>query len=246
MGVCVSVYVCLCLFVCVGIQCVCVCLCLFVLLCFLALTRAQTVPSPKLKTVLQAAYSIVATAHNDIQRMYTLVLDTVQVTIPDIANNITGTARLVVEAIQSLVDCPVAATYALIVAKDHITTSIARLLFLKTQFEEAFFISTGQLPVWLSPTKEVFRILAEFVNYIKYHLDVTTWGCDTATPRKPTECFVNRSQYDQEMEMRVVLSKVGVIGDILNFVTETVMPPINKVTQLYADIINTWDFMKMM
>ena len=206
--------------------------------------HVQIVESDRLRRVMQAAYSIVATAHNDIQKMYTLVIETVQVTIPDIANNITGTAKLIVEAIQSLVDCPVAATYALIVAKDHVQTSISRLLFLKGQFEEAFFISTGELPVWLNPTKEVTKILLEFVDYLKFHVDVVSWKCDT-TPTRPKECVINRTSYDQEVAMRATISKLSIIGEVLEFVDTTITPPINAVTQLYSDIVTTWDFMKM-
>lgn len=205
----------------------------------------KVIESDQLRRVLQAAYSIVDTARNDIQRMYTLVFDTVKVTLPELAKNVTNTVKLVVEAIKSLPDCPVAATYALIVSKDNIQSYLARIILLKNQFEEAFYISTGELPPWLNPTKEITRILGEFVKYIEFHFKVMLWGCDQPSPSNPQACAINRTLWDQEMSVNELLKKLPIIGEVLDFVQTTIIPPIQVVTELYSNLLYAWDVVKM-
>ena len=204
----------------------------------------MTVDSPRLRRLLRAVYSITFQAHNDIQRMYTLVYDTVIVTLPGLAVNITGNARLILQAIEALPDCPVAATFALMTAKDQIEGDIATILALKAQFEDAFFISTGELPAWLSPTKDFTVIITELVLYLGFHSSVMQWDCDAVVAANPPACQINRKVYEEEVSVDSLLGELNTIGDIVNAIQSKILPPISTATELYSDICTSWDKMK--
>lgn len=206
----------------------------------------KTIQSPQLKHVLQAVYSITHQAQTDINRMYTLVFDTITVTLPELAKNITSQANLIMDAIEALPDCPVAATFALMTAKDRIEADIATVLYLKVQFEDAFYITSGELPAWLQPTKDYLTILEELVFYLGFHSGVMKWNCDAPAPANPPACQLNRSVYDEEVSVDPLIGQLSIIGDIVNTIQTTIMPPIDTVTQLYYDITSAWDFMKNM
>jgi hypothetical protein len=203
-----------------------------------------TIDSARLKRVLQSVYAITFGAYNDVMRMYTLTFETMTVTLPQLAVNISKTAILIIDAIQAIPDCPVAATFALITAKDNIQSYIALVLYLNVQFQEAFYISTGELPPWLRPTAEIPRILSEFGYYMLYHIEVLAWGCDGSSPSNPAACVVNRSLFDAEKAVKSQLAGLGPIQEIFDFVDETILPPIEIATKLYSDIQMAWDTMK--
>ena len=204
----------------------------------------RTLDSVPLKKIMQGIYSITIGAYNDIMHMYTLVYDTVTVTLPDLGRNISRTVTLIIDAIEAIPDCPVAATWALMNAKDQVQGYIGTVLYLKTQFEDAFFITSGELPPWLQPTKEVTTILSELVYYFKYHVEVLAWGCKSARPANPTACVLNRSVFDTETAVVDQLAGMGPVQQIFEFIDEVIVPPIELASKLYMDVTSAWDAMK--
>lgn len=193
---------------------------------------------------MEGVHSLGDRAYNDITHMYTLVYDTVTVTLPTLGNNITATARLIFEAVEAIPDCPIAATFALMNAKDQIQGYIGTALHLKAQFEDAFFISSGELPPWLQPTDAIISIVLELVSYFQYNAEVLNWGCNSTQPSNPAACVVNRSTYDAEVSVTDQLAGMRPIQEIFQYIDANILPPIAKVSQLYLDMTTAWDNMK--
>jgi hypothetical protein len=72
------------------------------------------------------------------------------------------------------------------------------------------------------------------------------WACNDPVPRHPTACALNRTEFNQEADVHDLLGSLTVIGDVMAFVQNEIIPPIEAVTQLYSDITNAWDFLKAM
>jgi len=204
----------------------------------------QPVESTKLRRLLLALYGISSSANNDMTTMYTLVFDTVKVTLPELATNMTNNVKLIFEALQALPDCPVAATFALLTAKERFEAAVILMLVLKGQFEDAFYITSGEWPGWLNPSKGIIVILKELAIYLVYHAQVMNWNCASASPANPLACQINRSTYNEELSVDPLILQLGVFGEVSKFIQETILPPINTVTKLYADITRAWDFLK--
>lgn len=203
----------------------------------------RTLDSEPLQKIIEGIYSICDRASNDVTSMYTLVYDTVTITLPTLGSNITHTALLIVQAIEAIPDCPIAATFALLNAKDQIQGYIGTALYLQAQFEDVFFISSGELPPWLQPTNTVLTIVSELMSYLLYNAEVLNWGCNTTQPSNPTACVVNRSTYDAEVSVTDQLSGMRPIQDIFRFIDTAIVQPINRVSQLYLDLTTAWDNM---
>eukprot|EP00048_Salpingoeca_helianthica_P015064 m.224861 g.224861 ORF g.224861 m.224861 type:complete len:794 (-) comp16565_c0_seq1:1010-3391(-) len=206
----------------------------------------QFVVSPKLTRLLKSIYSIAGIANDDIRRMYTLVYETIHVTIPQLATNISDSVNLFVEAIDALPDCPVAATFALITVKEQVEQEIATFLALVNEFADAFYITSGQLPQWLSPSKDWLQILAEMVSYLGYHSNVMGWKCDAEVPDNPTLCTTNYTNFQDEVAVDSFLGPLAEIGDVIDFIQTTFMTPINNAFELYANLQQGWDVLKRM
>ena len=204
----------------------------------------KTIPSDKMRRIFEGIYSITYGAYDDIETMYTLVYDTVKVTLPDLAHNITSTAQLIVDAVAAIPDCPIAATFALMNAKVDLEDDVALLLVLRSQYEAAFFIDTGELPAWLDPSQEVILILSELADYILFHFSVLAWGCTDTPPANPYACQVNRSVYDQEVAEGEQLAALKAVGPIFNFIQSDIIPAFDAVTELYSEVTATWDKLK--
>jgi regulator of replication initiation timing len=132
----------------------------------------QPVESEVLRRLLGSLHSISTQAQTDMQRMYTLVHETVFVTLPQLAQNTTRDLKLMVEAVRSLPTCPVAATFALITIKENVEAAVALVLVLKAQFEDAFYITSGDWPPWIVPTPTLITIFKELGLYLGYHSQV--------------------------------------------------------------------------
>ena len=204
----------------------------------------KSIASPRLNSLVKGVYGLVTTAENDIRRMYTLVFDTVTITLPELGKNVTDTAELIVDAIQALPTCPVSAAFALLTAKSQIESAIGQVIVLWGQFQTAFFLDTGELPAWLKPTDEVKTIVTELVLYLEYHFEVLGWYCNATNQINKQACAVNRTIYDQELEASLMLRKIKLFGDIFAFIQDTILPPIALVQNLYDQITTTWDQMK--
>ena len=202
------------------------------------------VPSDRLRRIFEGIYSITFGAYDDIMSTYTLVYDTIKVTIPSLAYNITSTAQLIVDAISAIPDCPVAATFALMNAKDDIQDDIALLLLLKSQYEAAFFMDTGELEAWLHPSQEVIMILSELIDYLSFHFSVLDWACLDSPPASPYNCQVNRSVYNQEVAESTHLVLLQKVKPIYDFVQSDIIPAFDTVASLYSEINYAWNKLK--
>lgn len=205
---------------------------------------AHPIANVHLRKIVQAYYGVYKEAYDDINRMYTLAFDTITKTIPELVQNVTKTVLQIVEAIKALPDCPNAAAYALLDAKDKIQGYIALIFVLKGEFEDAFFIRSKTLPSWLNPTKELLMIIEEFPDYLIEHFEIIAWDCDNPTPFNPDQCLGNRTYYDEAVEMNVHMGRLKPVADILAFVQNRVMPQITDAITLYEDVRAKYEKLK--
>ena len=200
--------------------------------------------NPQLRKMLEAFNSVFGEAYNDIHRMYALAFDTITVTIPELAKNVTSTVGRIVEAIKALPRCPNAAAYALLDAKDKIQGYIALIFVLKGEFEDAFYIRSRQLPSWLHPTKELKMVIAQLPTFLINHFKIMAWDCDAATPAKPDMCNTLRAYFDEAKELNSMLSNLKPVADVLAFVQDTVKPQIDTAVRIYTSVRTAYETIK--